>query len=579
MTLNELEILLAPYLISRQDITRAKATVHSGPLSAPLGNFFEDPLLLMLYHCTDTLPSDLERTRALLYTVSDEAQPVAKRAIAALGIAHMIIENCKTGASVAKDSAVCWLELSMRWGSIVAHKEMADVRLAESGLQISDTDDRIPLPSIRPLDDRHAPKRISPGQDVRSAWEGGAHLALLASSDSFRGWDKESLHAALTCIWHHVIYLPAPYGADDDWKTHVQQLAKWVMPLLSMLAEVLAAMNPNDTRLIRLIERRQQAIRLLLDERCGKFADDVTHASSRNSEPGRESVVVIRGQIPPTSDRGDNELLAKYEILRRPMALAPMPTVERLEEMADTLRTEFPWATDAIEVIFDELLARKRHGSNVLGMQPVLLVGPPGTGKTRMAQRLSELLSIPSAVIGMASMSDARVLKGTARGWSSNRPSRILECIATAGPTHLFLLDEVDKAQSRGGNGGSPQEALLDLLEPGNAKRFADEYLLAEADISNCLYVLTANFLSRIPSPLLSRVAIAYVGMPGAEHSTVIATQMLRDIEKTWRIPSGTLEITREELRGLIGLSPREMRRALMNILGSSHAAHRYTLH
>ena len=212
-------------------------------------------------------------------------------------------------------------------------------------------------------------------------------------------------------------------------------------------------------------------------------------------------------------------------------------------------------------------------------MQPVLLVGPPGTGKTRLAQRLSELLSIPSAVIGMASMSDARVLKGTARGWSSNRPSRILECIATAGPTHLFLLDEVDKAQSRGGNGGNPQEALLDLLEPGNARRFADEYLLVEADISNCLYVLTANSLSRIPSPLLSRVAIAYVGMPGAEHSTVIAMQMLRDIEKTWRIPSGTLEISQEEMRNLLGLSPREMRRALMKILGSSHAAHRYTLH
>lgn len=240
----------------------------------------------MLYHCTDTLPSDLERTRALLYTVSDEAQPVAKRAIAALGIAHMIIENCKTEPLSRRIQLYAGRSFRCAGEASLRTRKWLTFALPNLAFRLA-----IQMIAFRCHPSGHSmtvmrQSGISPGQDVRSAWEGGAHLALLASSDSFRGWDKESLHAALTCIWHHVIYLPAPYGADDDWKTHVQQLAKWVMPLLSMLAEVLAAMNPNDTRLIRLIERRQQAIRLLLDERCGKFVDDVTHASSRTPNRG-----------------------------------------------------------------------------------------------------------------------------------------------------------------------------------------------------------------------------------------------------------------------------------------------------
>ena len=579
MTFDELEMLLAPYLVSEPDGTRTKATLRSGPLSAPLDNFFDDPLLLMIYHSEDTLPSDLKRTRALLHTVANEGQPTGERGHAALGIANIIIKNRKQGTANSTDSSVRWLELAMRWGNIVAHRDVANFRLAESELQTCDADDRILLPSVKPLNDRHAPNSLSPTPDVRNAWERGAHLALLASSASFNGWDKECLRAALTCVYHHVVYLPPSYGAEGKWLPHVKEVGGWVIPLLSLLAEALVAINPHDTRLLRLLERRQQAIRLLLEDRAGKFTGETTPSSSRKDEPRAESIVVIRGRIPPTSERGDSELLAKYEILRRPMALATMPSIAHIEEMAETLRTEFPWANDAIEVMFNELKARKRHGSNVLGMQPVLLVGPPGAGKTRLTQRLSDLLSIPSTVIGMASMGDARVLKGTARGWSSNRPSRILECIAATGPSHLFLLDEVDKAQSSSGNGGNAQEALLDLLEPGNARRYADEFLLAEADISHCLYVLTANSLRRIPAPLLSRVAISYVAPPGPEHSTTIATQMLRDIETAWRIPSGTLEISQEEMRNLIGLSPREMRRALMNILGSNHAAHRYTRH
>ena len=78
----------------------------------------------------------------------------------------------------------------------------------------------------------------------------------------------------------------------------------------------------------------------------------------------------------------------------------------------------------AIAITMSEMFARKIHGSKRLGMQPVLLVGSPGTGKTRFAQRLSVLLGTPSTVINMSGMTDVKVLKGVTRGWATNRPSR-----------------------------------------------------------------------------------------------------------------------------------------------------------
>src|SRR3546814_16611555 len=100
----------------------------------------------------------------------------------------------------------------------------------------------------------------------------------------------------------------------------------------------------------------------------------------------------------------------------------------------------------------------------------------PGTGKTRFAQRLSELLGTPSTVINMAGMHDVNVLKGVSRGWAGNRPSRIVEFIQQASVANpLFILDEVDKAQVGSFvNGGKRHDALLELVESGNATRYTD---------------------------------------------------------------------------------------------------------
>lgn len=176
-------------------------------------------------------------------------------------------------------------------------------------------------------------------------------------------------------------------------------------------------------------------------------------------------------------------------------------------------------------------------------MPPILLVGKPGTGKTRFCNRLAELLGTPSSVINMAGMSDVKFLKGSTRGWASARPSRIVEKLMqdkVANP--IFILDEIDKVSHHSYN-GDPSAALLDLLEPKNASRYHDLFLLTECDLSACMYIATSNSLDTMPEPLLSRFKLMTFPAPDAGHTKNIVVNVLLDIEKKWGLPKGTLSL------------------------------------
>src|SRR5690606_11871506 len=285
-------------------------------------------------------------------------------------------------------------------------------------------------------------------------------------------------------------------------------------------------------------------------------------------KPRVNEIIIVPGEIPPATERSDMEYLKRFEVLREPMAFKEFPSVDKLQALHATLLAEFPWAQDAVSLVMSDLFARKRHGALRLGMAPVVLVGPPGTGKTRFVQRLGELLNTPNAVINLAGMTDVKVLKGVTRGWSSNRSSRMVEFILqTQVPNPLFILDEVDKTQCAYSNGVDPQDALLDLLEPGNARRYHDVFLLTECDLSHCMYIATSNSLQALSEPLLSRLRPVLFPAPGPEHAQVILKGVVRDLELAWGLPAGTVIVSDHQAQLLRGLSAREMRRALLELL------------
>lgn len=547
-------------------------------LTGPFDNFFGESLFLLLYHCDEPLSVELDAIRFMVLGLADISNPQRDRALFALGLAKFVRKQYSESAS-SNSSEIQLLKLATQLGNVQAHVELAVAKLRDAKLSLINESEGHPLPGVKNVNGSRKPRLFLSQLAIPSIWRAGADLALAASSDDFPGWTIEELTAAFACVVHFTVIpesLIEPLTLDCD---EARQLRQWVVPLLKLLYQRICEIVGHDKLLLKNLRRQLHALQAVLAAAILGTHDSSASDAVSDADESVATVVVVKGVIPKSSDRSDNDILSQYEALRNPMKLAPMPTREQISKIQSTLEQEFPWATAAIEVIMSEIHARKRFGTNILGMQPVLLCGPPGTGKTRLSQRLADLLEIPSTVINMAGMTDTKTLKGVTRGWGSNRPSRIVESILHSGPSHMFLLDEVDKAHGHGTHAGEPQEALLDLLEPQNARRYSDIFLQTECDVSHCLYVLTSNSLRRITEPLLSRLSLAFVPPPGPEHSGVIAHGLLRDIELAWRIPSGALEITRNELQGLVGLPPRDMRRALMQILGGENTAQRFTLH
>lgn len=269
-------------------------------------------------------------------------------------------------------------------------------------------------------------------------------------------------------------------------------------------------------------------------------------------------------KFPPARDDDDKALLKRYEALRHPMVVAQLPTLAELDDRHALLRAEFPWAEPALGAIFDELRGRGAFGAVRLGFHPVLLVGPSGTGKSRLARRLASVFGIQAMTTSLAGATDAMSILGTARGWSSGQPSPLLQPLLKGCASVLMCFDELDKAADMTRNSPSVQAALLSLLEPEEARRRRDPYLQVECDLSPLLFVLTCNDTTHLSAALRSRLRILAIERPTAAHLLRVVPYVLRDIEQEWGLPSGALDGMPVQPRSLHGLSSlRELRRAV----------------
>ena len=202
----------------------------------------------------------------------------------------------------------------------------------------------------------------------------------------------------------------------------------------------------------------------------------------------------------------------------------PLQPVPILSEIRQTLLFEFPYAAEVVDFVLADLVTR----TTVL-LRPVLLVGPPGGGKSRFARRLGEVLGI-GVWRTDASQSDAAVFGGTAKRWYSAEPSHPFLAVSRSRHGNpLVIIDEVEKAATRS-DYGRLWNSLLGFLEPETAARYPDPALQTDTNLSQVSFVATANNLTPLPSPLLDRFRVVEFPEPRPEDLSSLLPPVLADV-------------------------------------------------
>lgn len=258
-------------------------------------------------------------------------------------------------------------------------------------------------------------------------------------------------------------------------------------------------------------------------------------------------------------------------------------TYERMLEMGPERFQVKPSGLPAMEHLYDELpnfhevlddlkrqLALCADSRDALEITPMLLLGPPGVGKTHFAREVAQLLGTGMGFISMSSMTAGWVLSGASSQWKGARPGKVFETLVDgqyANP--VMVVDEIDK--SGGEHAYDPLGSLYSLLEHDTAGHFTDEFAEVSIDASQVIWVATANEARGIPDPILNRMNVFEIEMPDEAAARQIAAKLYRSIraDHDWG-QRFDAELSDAVLSGLSALAPRDMRRALMTAFGNA---------
>ncbi|HIT57961.1 MAG TPA: endopeptidase La [Candidatus Galloscillospira stercoripullorum] len=347
----------------------------------------------------------------------------------------------------------------------------------------------------------------------------------------------------------------------------------------------------EELRPVRRLERLCQALgrelEILAVEQ--QLHDKVRESIGENQRDYylREQLKAIQSEL----GQGEGDELTDYH---RAIAQAKLPAevAEKLEREVDRLRKqsggsaeasvirnyldtclELPWgkktkervSVEAARKILDadhfglekvkdrilEFLAVKQLSPELRG-QVICLVGPPGVGKTSIAMSVARAVNRKFARVSLGGVRDEAEIRGHRKTYVGAMPGRIIAAIRQAGSSNpLLLLDEIDKLSSD--RMGDPSSALLEVLDTEQNSTFRDHYLEVPYDLSDVLFITTANTTDTIPRPLLDRMEVIELSSYTDEEKLQIAKRhLLPKQRKRHGLTAGQLKISDNALREII---------------------------
>lgn len=348
--------------------------------------------------------------------------------------------------------------------------------------------------------------------------------------------------------------------------------------------EILNLETKINTRVKHAMERTQKefylreqmkAIQTELGDKEGKTGE-IVELKKRIEEAG----------LPETTKNNVLKELERYEklptqapesgVIRNYLEwIVSIPWSKTTEDQLDIKRSEQILNRDheGLESVKErvlEYLAVRQLTKSLRG--PILcLAGPPGVGKTSLAKSIAESLGRNFVRISLGGVRDESEIRGHRRTYVGAMPGRIIQGMKKAGTINpLFLLDEIDKMSND--FRGDPSAAMLEVLDPEQNNTFSDHYIEETYDLSNVLFIATANDLSTIPGPLRDRMEIISIaGYTEIEKLSIAKNHLLPKQLKEHGLTKSQLQVKEEAILDIIRYYTREagvrsLNRVLANV-------------